>query len=167
MRTYRTRPFLEDKIKNLAELKKIIKRLKVSGKKIVFTNGCFDILHYGHAKYLQEAKRKGDILVVGVNSDSSVKKIKGPRRPMVGVNDRLALLAALESVDYVIKFSEETPYKLISAIRPDLLVKGGDWNKKTIVGSDIVAGFGGRVETIKFVKGKSTSSLIKRIAKVY
>ena len=156
---------LEKKIKNLNKLKKIILALKARRKKIVFTNGCFDLLHYGHVKYLQDAKRKGDILVVGINSDSSVKRIKGKSRPVVNEKDRLRMVSALESVDYAVLFKEDTPLKTIKSIKPDVLVKGADWNKDNIVGSDIVFGYGGSVATIKFVKGYSTSNLIKQIAK--
>ncbi len=134
---------------------------------MVFTNGCFDLLHYGHVKYLEDAKAKGDILVVGVNSDSSVRKIKGKKRPVVGEKDRIRIIAALESVDYVILFKEDTPLKLIQALKPNVLVKGADWNKKHIVGRDTVLSHGGRVLNIKFVKGRSSTSLIKKIAKSF
>lgn len=155
---------LENKIQGLNKLKKTILRLKAQGKIIVFTNGCFDLLHWGHVKYLQDAKRKGDILVVGINSDSSVKKIKGKNRPVVDEKNRLRLIAGLESVDYAVLFNEDTPLKIISLLKPDVLVKGADWNKSNIVGSDVVLKYGGRVSTIKFVKGYSTSNLIKKIA---
>lgn len=156
---------LEDKIKKISSLRNEVSRLKRKGKKIVFTNGCFDLLHYGHAKYLQEAKLKGDFLIVGVNSDSSVRKIKGKGRPIVTEKNRLRLLAALESVDFVLKFSEETPFKIIKEIRPDILVKGADWSKKEIVGRDLVLKYGGRVLTIKLCKGLSTTNLINKIVK--
>ena len=153
------------KIKSLGELKKIIPALRSRGKRIVFTNGCFDILHYGHTKYLEDAKEKGDILVVAVNSDASVKRLKGKRRPVVGEKDRLKVVAALESVDYVLLFKEDTPLKVISALKPDILVKGADWKKNSIVGSDIVSGRGGKVTRIKLAPGRSTTNLIKKIAK--
>jgi rfaE bifunctional protein nucleotidyltransferase chain/domain len=153
------------KIKNLRELKKIISRLKSRRKKIVFTNGCFDLLHYGHIKYLQEAKRKGDILVVAVNRDASVRRIKGKGRPILGEKDRLRLIAALESVDYVILFKQDTPLEVIKALKPDVLIKGSDWNIKKIVGADFVSGYGGRVATVKLAPGRSTTNLIKTIAK--
>jgi len=155
---------LEKKILGLNILKETIARLKSRRKKIVFTNGCFDLLHWGHVKYLQDAKKKGDILVVGINSDSSVKKIKGKNRPVINQKDRLRLIAALESVDYAVLFKEDTPLKIIKLIKPDVLVKGADWNKNNIVGADIVLNNGGCVFTIKFVKGYSTSNLIKKIA---
>ncbi|MCX5700118.1 MAG: D-glycero-beta-D-manno-heptose 1-phosphate adenylyltransferase [Candidatus Omnitrophica bacterium] len=153
------------KIKSLEALSKQIDKLKKAGKVVVFTNGCFDILHYGHAKYLQDAKNKGDCLVVAVNSDSSVKRIKGNFRPIVSQKNRLGLLAALSSVDYLILFNEDNPLRLIRRIKPDILIKGADWNKANIVGSDFVKGYGGRVLTIKLVKGLSTTSLINKIVK--
>lgn len=166
MRAYRrSRNSLKDKIKPLNQLIKIIPILKKSGKKIVFTNGCFDILHYGHAKYLEEAKKKGDILVVGVNSDASIQRIKGKKRPIVGENNRLHLLAALESVDFAVLFKEDTPLDTIKKIRPDILIKGADWKRKDIVGADFIKSYGGRVSTVKLVKGLSTTNLIKIIVK--
>lgn len=131
---------------------------------MVFTNGCFDILHFGHVKYLQEARQFGDILIVGINSDSSIRKLKGNSRPIINEKDRQKIVAGLESVDYVVIFDEETPLRLIAALKPDVLVKGADWNKQSIVGSDIVLGHGGKVETIQLMKGRSTTNLIKRIA---
>lgn len=138
-------------------------RLKQSGRRIVFTNGCFDILHYGHIKYLQEAKIKGDYLVVAVNSDSSIKKIKAKNRPVIGQSDRLKTIAALACVDFVILFNESNPLKLIKALKPDVLIKGSDWDKDKIVGADFVESYGGKVLTVKLVKGRSTSALIKKI----
>ncbi len=155
---------LETKIKSLSELKKIIRSLKARHKKIVFTNGCFDLLHYGHATYLEAARRKGDILIVGINSDKSVKRIKGANRPVVNEKERLRLVAALESVDYVVLFQEDTPLKIIRLLNPDILVKGADWAKDAIVGGDFILKQGGKVMTIKLVKGYSTSNLIKKIA---
>lgn len=159
----RSQPNLTAKIKSLKLLEKELLKLKEEKKKIVFTNGCFDILHFGHAKYLQEAKNKGDILVVGVNSDSSVRKIKGEKRPIVDEKNRLGLLSALESIDYLVLFNEDTPLKVIKALKPDVLIKGADWDKDDIVGSDIVQAYGGKVLTIKLVKGLSTTNLIKKI----
>lgn len=158
---------LKDKIKSINELKRILPRYRKLGKKIVFTNGCFDILHFGHAKYLEEAKRKADILVVGVNSNSSIRKIKGEERPVINEKYRMGLVASLESVDYVVLFKEETPFKIIRALKPDILVKGADWNKEDIVGADFVLKNGGKVYTLKLVKGLSTTNLIKKIAKLY
>lgn len=158
---------LEAKIKNVKQLKKIIAWLKAKGKRIVFTNGCFDLLHYGHIKYLQDAKRKGDILIVAINSDASVKKIKGPKRPILKEKYRLKAIAGLESVDYVLLFNEETPFKVINILKPDILVKGADWKKDDIVGSDLVLKRGGRVFSVKLVKGLSTTNLIKKIVRIF
>jgi D-beta-D-heptose 7-phosphate kinase/D-beta-D-heptose 1-phosphate adenosyltransferase len=155
------------KIKTIAELKKIVARLKSRGKRIIFTNGCFDLLHYGHVKYLEEARKKGDILIVGVNSDSSIKRIKGNKRPLVKQTDRISTLAALESVDYAVIFNEETPLRLIEQLAPDLLVKGSDWDKSNIVGADSVIARGGKVVTVKLLKGRSTTGLIKKIAETF
>ena len=155
------------KVKKLSSLKRIAVALKKKGRKIVFTNGCFDILHYGHVMYLEKARRTGDCLIVGINSDLSVKRIKGPNRPVVNEFDRARVLAGLESVDFVVIFNEETPLKLIQALKPDLLIKGSDWKNKGIVGSDFVKTYGGKVLTIKLAKGRSTTNLIKKIAKTY
>jgi D-beta-D-heptose 7-phosphate kinase/D-beta-D-heptose 1-phosphate adenosyltransferase len=156
---------LKEKIKPLSALCRCLSREKIRGKKIVFTNGCFDLLHLGHARYLEEAKRKGDVLVVAVNSDASVRRLKGAGRPIVNERDRAGLIASLQSVDYVVIFREDTPLKVISALTPDVLVKGADWKKKDIVGADIVKAGAGRVVTIPLVKGRSSSNLIRKIAK--
>jgi len=168
MRTNRrSQFFLSSKIKSLSALSREIARLKKNGRVVVFTNGCFDILHYGHAQYLQSAKNKGDILVVAVNSDSSIKKIKGKNRPIVDQKNRLGLLSALSCIDYLTLFNEETPLEVIRRIKPDILVKGADWKKSNIVGSDFVRSYGGKVLTVKLVKGLSTTNLIKRIVKTH
>lgn len=167
MRANRAGRFLKEKIKNLSTLKKIISSHRKHGQRVVFTNGCFDLLHYGHVKYLEGAKAKGDILVVAINSDASVKKIKGSNRPIVNEKDRLSLIAALESVDYVVLFNEETPLRVIKELKPDILVKGADWNKADIVGRDFVFSYGGSVSTVKLAKGCSTTHLIKKIAKLF
>lgn len=156
---------LEKKIKSTNALKAIISRLKKNGRKIVFTNGCFDLLHYGHVKYLEDAKDKGDILVVALNSDSSVRKIKGKNRPLVCQQDRARILAGLESVDYVVLFKENTPLETIKQIKPDILIKGADWKKCDIVGADFVLSHKGKVSTVPLLKNRSTSNLIKKIAK--
>lgn len=156
---------IRHKIKNSTNLNKITKKLKKQGKKIVFTNGCFDIVHHGHVKYLEQAKRKGDILVVGVNSDSSVRKIKGKSRPINLQNDRTAVIAALESVDYVTIFKETTPLNLIKKIKPDILVKGSDWKSSDIVGALELKKYGGKTLRVNLLKGYSTSNLIKKIEK--
>lgn len=135
---------------------------KPAGQKVVFTNGCFDLLHVGHVRYLQQAKSLGDFLVIGVNSDASVKRLKGPSRPVQNENDRAEILAALAAVDAVVIFDEETPYELIKEIQPDVLVKGGDWAVETIVGHDIVMARGGVVKSLQFVEGRSTTEIIKR-----
>jgi D-beta-D-heptose 7-phosphate kinase/D-beta-D-heptose 1-phosphate adenosyltransferase len=148
----------KDKIIDRARLKDIISRSKSQGKKIVFTNGCFDIIHIGHIRYLREAKNLGDILIIGLNSDNSVSKIK-PGRPLIPEEQRAEVLSALYMVDYITIFNEDTPYKLIKEIKPDILVKGADWGKEDIVGRDIVK----EVHTIPFVEGASTSEIIKKI----
>ncbi|MFH1238678.1 MAG: D-glycero-beta-D-manno-heptose 1-phosphate adenylyltransferase [bacterium] len=151
------------KVETLNNLKKILSRLKKKGKKIVFTNGCFDIIHVGHVRYLKQAKGCGDILVIAVNSDSSVRMLKGKNRPLVALKDRLEVLSALEFVDYVVVFSEETPARVIETLRPDILVKGSDYRLNEIVGRDFVESTGGKVVTIPLVKGKSTTALINKI----
>jgi len=150
---------IESHIKTFDEIKKTVKRLKKQNKKIVFTNGCFDILHKGHVQYLDKAKSFGDILILGLNSDSSVKALKGENRPINTQDDRAYILAALESVDYVVVFDENTPLKLIQIVEPDILVKGGDYEGKEVVGSDIVKD----VKLVQFVDGKSTTNTIEKI----
>ena len=138
---------------------------KSKNKKIVFTNGCFDLLHVGHVRYLAEAKSLGDVLIVAVNTDRSVQVLKGPTRPIQNENDRCEILAALESVNHTILFDEETPLKLIERIKPDLLVKGGDWKISQIVGSDFVLKCGGDVRSLQFIHGRSTTTLIEKSQK--
>jgi len=144
-------------------IKKITTNLKRQGKKIVFTNGCFDILHAGHVRYLRKAKKLGDVLVVGLNSDASVKLIKGSNRPINKQKDRTEILSALEPVDYVIIFNEETPERLIKMILPDVLVKGSDWKGKKIAGAETVKKNGGKVVLLPFLKGHSTTEIIQKI----
>lgn len=146
-------------IKTFEEIEKLASKLHSLGKKIVFTNGCFDILHVGHVKYLEEARSYGDVLILGLNADSSVKKLKGDSRPINNQDDRAYILASLESVDYVVIFEEETPYELIKLIKPHVLVKGGDYEGKDVVGQDIAD----ELKLVKFVDGKSTTNTIKRI----
>ncbi len=155
------------KIVDLNELIEIRGRAKKEKKKVVFTNGCFDILHRGHIDYLEKAKKLGDILIVGLNSDASVKKIKGENRPIVLEEDRAVVLSALGCVDYVYIFDQETPEELIKKLIPDVLVKGGDWDKENIVGKKIVEKSGGEVVTIPEVKGKSTKNIIQTIIDRY
>lgn len=153
----------------IVELKELLELLeKVRGKrKIVFTNGCFDILHAGHADYLNKAKSLGDILVVGINSDASVRRIKGEKRPILPQQMRAYLLDNLKPVDYVVIFEEDTPLELIKAIKPDVLVKGADWDLERIVGADFVLSYGGRVERIPFSFDISTSKVIERVLDLY
>ncbi|CAG0957866.1 D-glycero-beta-D-manno-heptose 1-phosphate adenylyltransferase [Anaerolineae bacterium] len=136
-------------------------------KKVVFTNGCFDIIHAGHVRYLKKAKSLGDLLVVGLNSDSSVRSIKGEKRPIVPQGERSEVLASLGCVDYVVIFNEPTPLKLIEAIRPDVLAKGADWAARDIVGADAVREGGGRVARITLVKGRSTTNIIRRVLELH
>jgi rfaE bifunctional protein nucleotidyltransferase chain/domain len=138
-------------------------KLKNQGKKVIFTNGCFDILHRGHIEYLAEAKALGDALVVGVNADESVRRLKGANRPIIGQEDRALLVAALSIVDRVCLFQEDTPLELIQALVPDVLVKGADWAIDKVVGKDIVESAGGSVQTIKFIPHYSTTSIIQKI----
>lgn len=152
-----------NKLKRLDELIKVVEGLKKKGKKIVFTNGCFDLLHLGHIRYLREAKRLGDILIVGLNSDNSVRSLKGRERPLVKEKDRTEILSALEVVDYIVVFNELTPKNLIDRVTPHILVKGGDWKKEEVVGRDTVEAHGGEVVIISEVKGYSTSALINKI----
>ena len=142
-------------------------RERSAGRRVVFTNGCFDLLHLGHVRYLDAARRLGERLVVGLNSDASVARIKGPRRPINPQTDRAEMLAALACVDWVVIFDEDDPLDLITCLRPDILVKGADWPKDQIVGADVVLAGGGRVETIAVVPGVSTSTLIDRIVSRY
>lgn len=153
----------------IVELEELLGLLeKVQGKKkIVFTNGCFDLLHAGHADYLNKAKSLGDILVVGINSDASVRRIKGEKRPILPQQMRAYLLDNLKPVDYVVIFEEDTPLELIKAIKPDVLVKGADWDLDRIVGADFVLSYGGRVESIAFSFDISTSKVVERILGLY
>ncbi len=137
------------------------------GKKVVFTNGCFDILHAGHVRYLKKARSLGGMLVVGMNSDSSVRMIKGEKRPIVPGRERAEVLSALECVDYVVQFSEDTPAKLIEAICPDVLAKGADWAARDIVGGEFVRKNGGRVARITLLKGRSTTNIIRRVLELH
>lgn len=150
-------------LKNIEELIEIRIKLKKENKKVVFTNGCFDILHAGHVDYIIKAKEKGDILIVAINSDSSMKRIKGTSRPIVPQNERAFIISNLKSVDFVVIFEEDTPYEIITKLVPDILVKGEDWSIENIVGKDIVEANGGKVETIKFVNNQSTTNIIKTV----
>jgi D-beta-D-heptose 7-phosphate kinase/D-beta-D-heptose 1-phosphate adenosyltransferase len=158
---------MKQKIKARKELLRMIDDLKAEGKRIVFTNGCFDLLHVGHVRYLEKVKALGDVLVVGVNSDASVRKLKGPKRPIFPEEERMEILSGLGCVDYITLFNEIDPLKLITSLRPDVLAKGGDWTKEQIVGKEVVERSGGEVVIIPFVKGASTSNLIQTILKKY
>lgn len=154
-------------IKSRAEIISLRKKFKDEKKKVVFTNGVFDILHSGHVDYLTKSKAFGDILLVGINSDKSVKKIKGNKRPIINEKDRAFIISSLKPVDFVTLFDEDTPQKLIEDIIPDVLIKGADWALDEIVGKDIVEKKGGKVQTIKFINDQSTSKIIKSILDRY
>ncbi len=150
----------KDKVKSLSELKGIVDSFKKQGKKIGFTNGCFDLIHVGHVKYLRAAKKLCDMLIVAINSDSSVKLLKGNKRPLFPQDERAETLSAFEFVDYVVIFNELDPEKTISALLPDILVKGGDYKIDQIIGRDTVTSRGGKVITIPEIKGKSSTEII-------
>ncbi|UYL10015.1 D-glycero-beta-D-manno-heptose 1-phosphate adenylyltransferase [Bdellovibrio sp. SKB1291214] len=149
-------------VRKFDDIAEALAPLRSEGKKIVFTNGCFDLLHVGHVRYLQEARSLGDVLVVGVNSDASVKRLKGPTRPVQVENDRAEILAALGCVDFSVIFTEDTPENLIKKVKPDILVKGGDWKIEQIVGGTFVTSYGGQVMSLQFIDGKSTTKLIEK-----
>jgi rfaE bifunctional protein nucleotidyltransferase chain/domain len=152
------------KIRGLAELALIRKTLKREGRKVVFTNGCFDILHGGHVRLFRTARRRGDVLIVALNTDRSVRKLKGPSRPVFPLRERLEVLAALADVDYVTWFAETTPKKIISVLLPDVLVKGGDWKPGDVVGRADVEAAGGRVVIVPYLAGHSSTSIIQKAA---
>lgn len=153
-------------ILKLHEFTDIRNKIKSVGKKLVFTNGCFDIIHRGHISYLNEAKKLGDYLIIGVNSDSSVRGLKGEGRPVNNENDRAFVLDNLKPVDFVVTFYEETPYNIIKEILPDFLVKGGDWKEDQIVGSDVVKSSGGQVISLKYIDNYSTTNILKKIEEI-
>lgn len=144
------------------ELLQKLSDLRSAGHKLVFTNGCFDLLHVGHVRYLQAARALGHELIVAVNSDASVKRLKGPERPIQTENDRAEILAALACVSFTVLFTEDTPERIIKAIKPDILVKGGDWKIDQIVGGTFVQSYGGEVRSLQFIDGKSTTKLIEK-----
>ncbi|HOI93718.1 MAG TPA: D-glycero-beta-D-manno-heptose 1-phosphate adenylyltransferase [Syntrophobacter fumaroxidans] len=152
-----------EKITDLRELQAVCSRHRQEGRRVVFTNGCFDLLHLGHVRYLEEARSLGDVLVVGVNTDRSVSEIKGPRRPVTGQAERSEVLAALQCVDHVVLFDTPDPLPVIVALEPDVLVKGADWAEGRIVGADFVTAKGGRVVRIPLIPNASTTSIIDRI----
>ncbi|MFQ6081885.1 MAG: D-glycero-beta-D-manno-heptose 1-phosphate adenylyltransferase [Candidatus Aminicenantia bacterium] len=151
------------KLKELNELIQLRKEFKKQGKKVVFTNGCFDLLHLGHIRLFKIAKNLGDVLIVGINSDSSIKKIKGPLRPIFPIEERVEILETIEFIDYLTIFEEETPQKLISSLLPDILVKGGDWKPNQVVGKKEVEQAGGKVEIIPYFSEYSSSKIIEKI----
>jgi D-beta-D-heptose 7-phosphate kinase/D-beta-D-heptose 1-phosphate adenosyltransferase len=153
------------KVYTLEKLATIRRRLKRQGRKVVFTNGCFDLLHAGHVRLFHEARKLGDVLIVALNSDASVRRLKGPARPIFPLRERFEILAAVADIDYLTSFGEPTPQKIIAALLPDVLVKGGDWGPDEIVGRAEVEAAGGRVARVCYFKGHSTSSLIRRIAR--
>jgi D-beta-D-heptose 7-phosphate kinase/D-beta-D-heptose 1-phosphate adenosyltransferase len=151
------------KLKSFEEIKAIVVGARNNGKRVAFTNGCFDLLHRGHVHVLRAARACADLLIVGINSDESVKQIKGPARPVLPESDRCELVGAMEMVDFVVLFNEPDPYTLIAAIRPDVLVKGGDWNTDKIIGGDLVEKAGGEVVVVPYIKGFSTTEIVERI----
>lgn len=158
---------MNSKIIDKRQLVDRIKRLRQRGRRVVFTNGCFDILHAGHVRYLRDARAQGDVLIVGLNSDRSVKVVKGPQRPIVPQDQRAEVLAAIESVSYVVVFDEPDPLDLIQALRPDVLVKGEDWPESQIVGADFVREIGGRIFRSPLAGGVSTTDIIERILNIF
>jgi D-beta-D-heptose 7-phosphate kinase/D-beta-D-heptose 1-phosphate adenosyltransferase len=155
------------KIKTISELRPLLDILRAAGTKIVFTNGCFDLIHTGHTRYLAKARSFGDILIVAVNSDASVRRIKGEKRPVNPEAERAEVLAALGSVDFVVIFDEPDPHKIISELQPDVLVKGGDWPVEKMIGRDIVEARGGKVISVPYIEGASTTGIIEKIVKTY
>jgi D-beta-D-heptose 7-phosphate kinase/D-beta-D-heptose 1-phosphate adenosyltransferase len=155
------------KVLALPKLSALRRSFRRQGKKVVFTNGTFDIIHRGHVEYLQAAKKLGDVLIIGLNTDTSIRRIKGKGRPINKNADRAAVLSALGCVDYVCLFGDDTPYRLIETLVPDVLVKGADWKLGEIVGSDVVAKTGGVVKTIRLTHGRSTTNTIERVLKAY
>lgn len=149
------------------QLAAILAGERARGRRVVFTNGCFDLLHVGHIRYLQKARQLGDLLVLGLNSDASIQRLKGPKRPLIGEEERAHILAALDCIDHVTIFDEDTPLELLETLRPDILVKGGDYTPETVVGRELVESYGGRVELIQFVDGKSTTNIIDKILATY
>lgn len=157
--SYRT----PNRIESIQRLSAIVARLKEEGKRVVFTNGCFDLIHVGHTRYLEAARKMGDCLIVAVNGDRSVARLKGERRPIVCLEERMEILAGFRFVDYVVSFEEPDPYATIGALKPNVLIKGGDWAVEQIIGGDLVEAEGGSVLTIPEIKGRSTTNIIEKI----
>lgn len=153
------------KVFGVEELVRIRRRLKRQGKKVVFTNGCFDLLHAGHIRLFREAAKMGDVLIVALNSDASVRRLKGPARPIFPLRERFEILSAVEDIDYLVSFPESIPRRIIATLLPDVLVKGGDWGPDEIVGRAEVEAAGGRVVRVRLVEGRSSSSIIHRITR--
>jgi D-beta-D-heptose 7-phosphate kinase/D-beta-D-heptose 1-phosphate adenosyltransferase len=158
---------MKSKCKTQSELREIIEDMHTAGKKVVFTNGCFDLIHTGHVRYLKMARGYGDALVLAVNSDDSIRRIKGDKRPITPQEERVEVLAALSMVDYVTVFDEDDPHRVIAELNPDVLVKGGDWEIEKIIGRDIVEANGGTVHSIPYIEGSSTTEIIERIISRY
>lgn len=158
---------MNDKIKDLQQLKKAIDFHKKKDKKIVFTNGCYDLIHIGHLRCFKEGKKLGDILIVALNSDRSVRSIKGPPRPIIPQDERAEIVSSLECVDFVTIFDQDDPLEVITFIKPDILVKGGDWNLNTIVGREVVESYGGKVFALPLIKGVSSTRIIQTIVSHY
>ncbi|HEY5976003.1 MAG TPA: D-glycero-beta-D-manno-heptose 1-phosphate adenylyltransferase, partial [Geobacteraceae bacterium] len=157
----------DTKIKHLDALAAVVAAEQARGKRVVFTNGCFDLIHVGHVKYLQKARAFGDLLILGLNSDASIRRLKGEKRPLIDQEERAHILAALDCIDYVVIFDEDTPLALIEALRPQVLVKGGDYTLDGVVGREVVESYGGRVELVPFVDGRSTSTIIDTVLARY
>jgi len=155
------------KIRTAEALRRVRARLRREGRKVVFTNGCFDLIHGGHVHLFHEAKTQGDVLIVAVNSDASIRRLKGPTRPIFPLAERMEVLAALEDIDYVTWFEEDTPQKIIASLLPDVLVKGGDWGAGEIVGTSEVEGAGGRVHRVRYLKGHSSTNIIEKVRKSF
>jgi len=153
----------KSKVKSSETLRKIRAQLRRDGKRVVFTNGCFDLIHGGHIRLFRKAKSLGDVLIVALNTDASVRKIKGPQRPVFPLRERFEVLAAIEDIDFLASFSQETPQKIIAALLPDVLVKGGDWRPDQVVGREEVEAAGGKVVIVPYLKGRSSTAIIKKI----
>jgi rfaE bifunctional protein nucleotidyltransferase chain/domain len=158
---------MKSKIKTQDELRDMIEDLHSAGKKVVFTNGCFDLIHTGHVRYLKIARGYGDVLVVAINSDESIRRIKGDKRPIMPQEERAEVLSALSMVDYVTVFEEDDPHRVVAELMPDVLVKGGDWEVENIIGRDVVEANGGNVYSIPYIEGSSTTTIIDRVVKKY
>jgi rfaE bifunctional protein nucleotidyltransferase chain/domain len=155
------------KIRSASALKRVRAKLRREGRRVVFTNGCFDLIHGGHIHLFHEAKAQGDVLIVAVNSDASIKRLKGPSRPIFPLAERMEVLAALEDIDFVTWFEEDTPHQIIASLLPDILVKGGDWGPGEIVGTAEVEAAGGRIHRVRYLKGHSSTNIIEKIRKSF